>query len=112
MVKNTKARHRATISRDPNALVPHATVLALEPEVLHTQAEGAHSLRSGFVTESGRQNVPMKEAMAMTGHRSVQTFLRYFQPGSVQVSRAAKLLGDAPSPEGCGSPDCAEEYRV
>jgi integrase len=40
---------------------------------------GAHSLRSEFVTESGRQNVPMKEAMAMTGHRSVQTFLRYFQ---------------------------------
>lgn len=53
---------------------------------------GAHSLRSGFVTESGRQNVPMKEAMALTGHRSVQTFLRYFQPGAVQVSRAANLL--------------------
>jgi len=53
---------------------------------------GAHSLRSGFVTESGRQNVPMKEAMAMTGHRSVQTFLRYFQPGSLQTSAAADLL--------------------
>jgi integrase len=56
---------------------------------------GAHSLRSGFVTEAGRQNVPMKEAMAMTGHRSVQTFLRYFQTGAVQQSRAANLLSDA-----------------
>ena len=55
---------------------------------------GAHSLRSGFVTESGRQNVPLKEAMALTGHRSVQTFLRYFQTGAVQHSTAANLLKD------------------
>jgi hypothetical protein len=38
----------------------------------------------------------MKEAMALTGHRSVQAFIRYFQPGSVQRSRAANLLRDAP----------------
>jgi len=30
---------------------------------------GAHSLRSGFVTEAGRQNVPLGEAMGLTGHR-------------------------------------------
>ena len=53
---------------------------------------GAHSLRSGFVTEAGRQNVPMKEAMAMTGHRSLATFLRYFQPGRIIATRAAHLL--------------------
>jgi integrase len=45
---------------------------------------GAHSLRSGYVTEAGRQNVPMKEAMTLTGHRSLATFLRYFQTGAVQ----------------------------
>ena len=55
---------------------------------------GAHSLRSGFVTEAGRQNVPMKEAMSLTGHRSVATFLRYFQTGAVQLSAAANLLND------------------
>jgi hypothetical protein len=33
----------------------------------------AHSLRSGFMTEAGRQNVPLAEEMALTGHRSVQT---------------------------------------
>ena len=53
---------------------------------------GAHSLRSGFVTEAGRQNVPLAEGMALTGHRSVAIFLRYFQTGAVQSSAAANLL--------------------
>jgi integrase len=52
----------------------------------------AHSLRSGFMTDAGRQNIPLAEAMALTGHRSVQTALRYFQTGSVQQTRAANLL--------------------
>lgn len=56
---------------------------------------GAHSLRSGFVTEAGRQNVPMGDAMALTGHRSVPTFLRYFQSGAVQLSKAAQLLTES-----------------
>ena len=53
---------------------------------------GAHSLRSGFVTEAGRQNVPLGDTMAMTGHRSIQTVMRYFQTGAVQQSQAANLL--------------------
>jgi integrase len=57
---------------------------------------GAHSLRSGFVTEAGRQNVPMKEAMDLTGHRSIATFLRYFQTGTVSQTRAAHLLESDP----------------
>jgi integrase len=56
---------------------------------------GAHSLRSGFVTEAGRRQVPMAEAMALSDHRSLATFLGYFQTGTLQVSRAAELLGDA-----------------
>jgi integrase len=56
---------------------------------------GAHSLRSGFVTEAGRQNVPLGEAMALTGHRSVQTVMRYFQSGAVQHTKAATLLKDS-----------------
>jgi len=56
----------------------------------------AHSLRSGFMTEAGRQNIPLAEAMALTGHRSVQTALRYFQTGAVQHTRAATLLEAAP----------------
>jgi integrase len=55
---------------------------------------GAHSLRSGYVTEAGRQNVPIREAMGLTGHRSMVTFMKYWQPGVVQRSRAATLLSD------------------
>ena len=53
---------------------------------------GAHSLRSGFVTEAGRQNVPLGETMALSGHRSVQTAMRYFHTGRVQDSAAARLI--------------------
>jgi integrase len=52
----------------------------------------AHSLRSGFVTESGRQNIPIGEAMALTGHRSVQTFISYYRSGEVSTSVAARLM--------------------
>ncbi|WP_426199402.1 site-specific integrase [Pseudomonas sp. DC3200b2] len=58
----------------------------------------AHSLRSGFVTEAGRQGVPLGEVMAMTEHRSVNTVMSYFQAGSLLRSRALGLLDD-PAPE-------------
>ena len=51
----------------------------------------AHSLRSGFVTEAGRQNMPLAETMAMTGHHSVATVMGYSRSGSTLVSRAARL---------------------
>ncbi len=52
----------------------------------------AHSLRSGFVTEAGRQNVPLAETMAMTGHHSVATVLGYFRTEESLSSGAARLL--------------------
>lgn len=52
----------------------------------------AHSLRSGFVTEAGRQGVPLGEVMAMTEHRSVGTVMGYFQAGSLLGSKATELL--------------------
>lgn len=52
----------------------------------------AHSLRSGFVTEAGRQNVPLSETMSMTGHRSVATVLGYFRAESTVNNGAARLL--------------------
>lgn len=52
----------------------------------------AHSLRSGFVTEAGRQEAPLADVMAMTGHKSVQTLLRYYRPSELSRRRAAKLL--------------------
>lgn len=53
----------------------------------------AHSLRSGFATEAGLQNVPAPEGMALTGHRSLTTYMGYCRAGSVVHSKAADLLG-------------------
>ena len=53
----------------------------------------AHSLRSGFVTEAGRQSIPLGEAMAMTGHQSVTTILGYFRSESTLSTTSAKMLG-------------------
>jgi integrase len=52
----------------------------------------AHSLRSGFVTEAGRQNVSLPDTMALTGHHSVNTVLGYFRADSALNNRAARLL--------------------
>jgi len=54
----------------------------------------AHSLRSGFVTEAARQNIPIGETMALTGHSSVATVVGYFRTESSLGSKAARLLGD------------------
>jgi integrase len=59
----------------------------------------AHSLRSGFVTEAGRQGVPLGEVMAMTEHRSVSTVMGYFQAGSLLSSRATTLMTTAEDEE-------------
>ena len=53
---------------------------------------GAHSLRSGFVTEAGRQGVPLGEVMALTEHAGVATVMGYFQAGTLLSSRATTLL--------------------
>lgn len=58
----------------------------------------AHSLRSGFVTEAGRQGVPLGEVMAMTEHRSVSTVMGYFQAGNLLRSRALGLLDEPDAP--------------
>lgn len=57
----------------------------------------AHSLRSGFITEAGRQGVPLGEVMAMTEHHSVSTVMGYFQAGALLSSRASMLITDSPN---------------
>jgi hypothetical protein len=48
----------------------------------------AHSLRSGFVTEAARQQVPIGETMAMTGHTSVAMVM-----GDVRASSSLQIKG-------------------
>lgn len=74
----------------------------------------AHSLRSGFVTEAGRQGVPLGEVMAMTEHRSVGTVMGYFQAGTLLSSRASALAlpgADQPPPLTLPAATLADDER-
>lgn len=52
----------------------------------------AHSLRSGFATESGIKNIPEQDAMALTDHKDVTTFRRYRRLGSVMNNPGADIF--------------------
>ena len=54
----------------------------------------AHSLRSGFVTEAGRQNIPLADTMAMTGHQSIPTVMGYFRAESAILNQGARLMDE------------------
>jgi hypothetical protein len=54
----------------------------------------AHSLRAGFVTEAGKQNLPLAETMALTGHQSVATVVGYFRAENALGSKVSRLLED------------------
>lgn len=55
---------------------------------------GGHSLRSGFITEGGRQGIALPALMALTEHRSVAQAIGYFQAGDLAHNPAARLLDD------------------
>ena len=50
---------------------------------------GAHSFRSGFVTETGRQGISLGDTMALSGHKSMTVALSYYQAGAVTRNPAA-----------------------
>jgi integrase len=52
---------------------------------------GAHSLRSGFVTQAGRMGKHLGDIMSLTTHKSVATVMRYYQAGSIINNSAANL---------------------
>jgi integrase len=52
---------------------------------------GAHSLRSGFITEAGRKGKPLGDVMAMSTHKSASTAMRYYQSGSILNNSASNL---------------------
>lgn len=82
------------------------TVDALDPESVRKMVQArcalaglpghfsAHSLRSGFVTEAGRRGLPTAEAMKMTGHKKIETFMSYYQQGNLRNSKAARMMED------------------
>ena len=53
---------------------------------------GGHSLRSGFSTECGLQNISLENQMMLTTHKSVQTAVGYRRPGEILNNPAARLV--------------------
>ena len=79
----------------PAALSPASVRLIVRQRCALAGLEGdfsAHSLRSGFVSEAGRQNVALAETMALTGHRSVGSVLGYYRAEAAVHSQAARLF--------------------
>lgn len=52
----------------------------------------AHSLRSGFITEAGRQRCPIGDAMALSTHKSVAIAMFYYRAGTVTNNSASNLM--------------------
>lgn len=53
---------------------------------------GAHSLRSGFVTQAGKAGVPLERAMDLSGHRSAAVARDYYQRGALADHPAARVF--------------------
>ena len=55
---------------------------------------GAHSLRSGFITEAARSGATLGDAMTLSGHRCVEVANGYYRKAAVMENPAGKLLFD------------------
>lgn len=53
---------------------------------------GAHSLRSGFITQAAREGIALPEAMAVSGHRSLAVAWGYYRAGNVLENRATQIM--------------------
>ena len=52
---------------------------------------GAHSVRSGFITESGLRGAALGDAMSLTGHRTVSVALQYYRAGALLQNPTARF---------------------
>ena len=52
----------------------------------------SHSLRSGYITESGRQGVPLPDSMAMSGHKTPSVAIGYHRTGDCLNNPGARLM--------------------
>ena len=53
----------------------------------------SHSMRSGFISEGGKQNQNLGDIMALSGHKTISVAMGYFQAGAVLNNKAANLAG-------------------
>lgn len=60
---------------------------------LDAQQRGTHSLRSGFICESGVLGLSTLAISAHVGHKSVDSTAKYFRPGSLFRGNCAGMIG-------------------
>ena len=53
---------------------------------------GAHSLRSGFITQAAREGIALPEAMAVSGHRTLAVAWGYYRAGNLLENRATRII--------------------
>ena len=71
-----------------NLIVKKRAALAgLDPALF-----SAHGLRSGYLTETARQGIPLPEAMQQSQHRSVTQAARYYNDAERTMGKAARLI--------------------
>jgi integrase len=51
----------------------------------------AHGLRSGYLTEAANQGIPLPEAMAQSGHTSVQQASQYYNDANRKSGKATRI---------------------
>jgi integrase len=66
----------------------HAQRAGLNPAIF-----AGHSLRSGFLTETGLQGKNLLEAMRLSGHKTMQVAAGYHQSGAALLNETSGLAG-------------------
>jgi integrase len=78
-----------------NALTPQSVNLILKKRCrmagLDPADFSAHGLRSGFMTQAGRDGIPLVDAMRQSAHRSVQQASGYYDEQEHAQSRAVRI---------------------
>ena len=82
---------------DEGALSDKAVALIVQARArkagLNPKLFAGHSLRSGFITESGIQGKSLIEAMKLSGHKTMQVAAGYHQAGAALLNETADLAG-------------------
>lgn len=88
---NTNGSMNKTISgRTINRMVKRrVAIIGLDPDQF-----GAHSLRSGFITEAARSGATLGDAMALSGHKCVEVASGYYRQADVLENPAGKLFSE------------------
>jgi integrase len=69
----------------------HIVKKLIEKAGLPPALYGTHSLRSGFITQTARDGIPLTEAMAVSGHKTIEAALSYYRIGRILDNPAAHL---------------------